>query len=78
MSKEPSHKPSMENRSQQDTWSVEEWWAEKTKPSRQRNMTQSQRDRLARFLRLLRRERFQEAQSAPIVSGVEPTDQSEA
>jgi hypothetical protein len=77
-SKETSHKPSTDNRSQQDTLSAEGRWAEKMKPSRQRNMTQSQWDRLTRFLRLSRRERFQEAQSASIVSVAEQTDPSEA
>lgn len=43
-----------------------EWWENRMKPYRQRNMTQSQRDSLARFLKALRRERFQEMQSAPI------------
>jgi len=33
------------------------WYEEAMKPSRQRNMTQSQRDRLARSLRASRRER---------------------
>ncbi len=38
-------------------WSAEAWWAEKTKPSRQRNMTQSQRDSLAFRYRQYRRAR---------------------
>ena len=37
------------------TLSVEEWWAEKIKPSRQRNLTPSQRASLAAQLRRLRR-----------------------
>jgi hypothetical protein len=38
-----------------DGWSVEKWWAEMTKPSRQRNLTPSERQSLAITLRLLRR-----------------------
>ncbi len=57
---------SKDGRSAPDGWSAEEWWAEKTSRSHRRNMTPLQRQRLARFLRLLRRERFQEARSAPI------------
>lgn len=43
--------------------SAEEHWAERMKPSRQRQLTQSQRDRLARALKAGRRAHFQEIQS---------------
>ena len=46
--------------SQPKPWSVEEWWAEKIKPSRQRNLDPSQRASRACLLRHLRRERYAE------------------
>jgi hypothetical protein len=52
-SKQTSPAPSTDSR----TLSAEERWAEKMKPSRQRNLTQPQRDRLARLLWEIRREK---------------------
>lgn len=63
MRQETSPATSKDDRSSQSTWSVEEWWTEKTKPSRQRNMTQSQRDQLAARLRRVRRHYSLERQS---------------
>ena len=49
---------SKDDRSPPNTWSVEEWWAEKTKPSRQRNLTPLQRQQRAELLRLFRRAKW--------------------
>jgi hypothetical protein len=40
------------------TLSVEEWWADLIKPSRQRNLTPLQRKELASHLRLFRRAKW--------------------
>ena len=53
-------------------WSAEEWWAEKMLPSRQRKLTQPQREQLARLLRALRLERSLE-ERARNPHGVEET-----
>jgi hypothetical protein len=53
---------STENPSPERTLAGVAWYEESMKRYRQQNMTQSQRDRLARHLRALRRRRFQEAQ----------------
>jgi hypothetical protein len=53
MSKE---NPPSAGQSQQSALSAEERWAERMKPSYQRNLSQPQRDRLARLLWEIRRE----------------------
>jgi hypothetical protein len=59
MNKEDSPSISKEDRSTPaQEWSVEEWWAVMTGPSRKRNLTPSQRRLLAKSLRLSRREYF--------------------
>lgn len=60
MSKDSSAKTSKEDPSQQNTSLVEERWAERMKPSRQRKLTQSQRNSLAASLKWSRRLRFLE------------------
>jgi hypothetical protein len=51
---------SKDNRSSPKELSAEERWAERMKPSRQRNLTPSHRRWLANVLRASRRQRFQE------------------
>lgn len=58
MTPDDSPETSTDAHSRQSEWSVEEWWAEKTKPSRQRNLTPSQRRSRAEALKLLRRARW--------------------
>jgi len=71
MKRESCSQTSKKDLSSQSTLSGVDWWEERMKPFRQRNMDQSQRDRLARCLRALRRERFEEAQSGSIAKSVE-------
>jgi hypothetical protein len=68
MSKVPddSHWTSTEDRLALEQLRGVKWWEDRMKPSRQRGLTQSQRDSWARCLRAIRRERFLEAQSEPI------------
>jgi hypothetical protein len=58
MPQDDSPPTSKEGRSSRRGWSVEEWRADGMKPSRQRNLTTSQRMQLARGLRALRRDYF--------------------
>ncbi len=58
MSKDDSSKTSKDGPSQQTTSSEDDLWARVMKPSRKKNLTPSQRERLARILRQLRRERW--------------------
>jgi hypothetical protein len=58
MTAENSPATSTETPSPRSGWSVEEWWAEKIKPSRQRNLTPLQREQRAYSLRLSRRLRW--------------------
>lgn len=55
MKPENCNSTSKDDRSQPRSLSGVKWWEERMLPSRQRNMTQSQRDSLARSLRALRR-----------------------
>lgn len=58
--KETSPAISTEGPSLQKPWSAEEWWAEKTKLSRLRNLTPEQRRSRASSLRLFRRAKWDE------------------
>ncbi|CAH1696826.1 hypothetical protein CHELA1G11_70051 [Hyphomicrobiales bacterium] len=51
--------------SPQKEWSADEWWAEKTKPSRQRNLTPLQRQQRADLLRQIRRANFGDKWTGP-------------
>jgi hypothetical protein len=63
MTEDDSPTTSKDDPSRQELLSAEERWAERMKPSRQRNLTQSQRDSLARRLRACRKAHFLEMQS---------------
>ena len=53
------------------------WYEEAMKPSYRRNLPQSQRDRLARLIRHIRRENFQKDRSDSIERSAERTDPSD-
>ncbi|MND01012.1 hypothetical protein D3C83_198270 [compost metagenome] len=54
MPENDSQPTSKDGRSSPTAWSAEKAWAEAMKPSRQRNLTPWQRQRVARLLRALR------------------------
>jgi len=76
MSQEDCNSTSKADPSSERTLAGVAWYEEQMNPSYRRNMPQSQRDRLARLLRHIRRENFQEAQSDSIGKSAAPTDQS--
>jgi hypothetical protein len=58
MPQDDSSSTSTDDRLMRKQWSVEQWLEDGIKPSRQRGLSPSERQRLAHALRELRRERF--------------------